>query len=327
VTSELVPLTEPGRWRSALDQVPHAFAHTWGNSHAMQLTSGWPTFLYVYSQAGCRVVCPLSIRGDAGDQDVLTPYGFSGFAGFGDATNFPAHWAEFARSQGWVCGYIGLHPTLDSSRYSLPEDRYPSGIGYTIDLTSTEEELFSRLSTNRQRQVRAWQDGDATLTTDRDRLATFFRDNLETFLSVRRAAQVYYLSAATIDALFSLKDVLVLGAERDEKIEAVSVFGSTPHVGDFLFNVSLPAGRAHSAPLIWLAILELRAAGVPRLHLGGGITAGDGVAEFKSRFGSHELPLNKLKQVYRPEAFVGLCIEAGVDPLSRSGYFPPYRGR
>jgi hypothetical protein len=64
---------------------------------------------------------------------------------------------------------------------------------------------------------------------------------------------------------------------------------------------------------------------VPVLNLGGGVVPGDGIAEFKARFGTSRAPLSALAQVYQPDVFARLCADAGVDPDDRSGYFPPYR--
>ena len=317
-----IPLTDPDGWRAALDGVPHAFAHTWGSCRAMQLTSGLETFLYRYEADGVRVVCPFAIRRHRGHPDLLTPYGFSGFAGTGPCPAFPERWARFAAEAGFVCGYVGLNPVLDGRWYHAP-DAVEFNTAFLLDLTASEAALFARLSTNRRRQIREWSRGGVTVVTDRDRLAAFFAEHLRAFLDERRAARVYYLSAATLEALFSLDEVLLLGAEVRGRLEAVSVFAHTAHVGDYLFNVSVPDGRRHSAPLIWEGALRLRASGVPVLNLGGGIRPGDGVAGFKVRFGGREVPLRSLRQVYDASTFVRLCREAGVEP-SRSGYFPPY---
>jgi len=316
-----IPLTDPDDWRAALDGVPHAFAHTWGSCQAMQRTSGLETFLYRYEAHGVRVVCPFAIRRFRGAPDLLTPYGFSGFVGTGACPDFPARWAAYAAESGFVCGYVGLNPVLGGGWYDAA-DAVAFNSAFLLDLDD-EAAMFARLSANRRRQVREWVRGGVAVVTDRARCAAFFAEHLRAFLDERRAARIYYLSAATLDALFALDDVLLLGAEVDGRLEAVSVFAHTPHVGDYLFNVSVPEGRRHSAPLIWEGALRLRARGIPVLNLGGGIRPGDGVAEFKSRFGPREVPLRSLRQIYDAPAFHRLCREAGVD-ASGSGYFPPY---
>ncbi len=323
---ERIPLTEPERWAAALDGIPHAFAHTWGSCHAMQLTSGLETFLYRYEDDGARIVCPFSVRWHEGYPDLLTPYGFSGFVGTGPAPEFPMRWSAFAASEGFVCGYVGLNPALDGGWYNADE-AYDFNTAFILDLQLTEAELFSRLSTNRRRQVREWERGRVSIVTDRERLAGFFVEHLAVFLDERSAASVYYLSAATLDVLFGLDSVLLLGAEVDGQLEAVSVFGRTPYSGDYLFNVSVPDGRRHSAPLIWHGALRLRDMGAPLLNLGGGIRPGDGVADFKLRFGGNEIPLRSLRQVYTPDVYLNLCHAAGVSASPDSGYFPPYQAR
>jgi hypothetical protein len=94
-------------------------------------------------------------------------------------------------------------------------------------------------------------------------------------------------------------------------------------VGDYLFGVALPEGRRHAARLLWCGIERLRSLGVPALNLGGGSRPGDGIAEFKRRFGAREVPLVALREVYRPDTFQALCRAAGAEP-GGGGYFPPY---
>ena len=93
---ELIPLEEKLRWEAALEGVPHAFAHTWENCHAMALSSALPTFLYHYKAGDLRVVCPLAERSYGGERDVLTPYGIAGMTSTGSAPGFAKAWRAFA---------------------------------------------------------------------------------------------------------------------------------------------------------------------------------------------------------------------------------------
>ena len=322
---ERIPLADPDRWQAALAGLPHAFGHTWGSCHAMQLTSGLDTALHVLEDGARRVAVPLAVRHRAGHPDVLTPYGFSGFAASGPWADLAERWAEHARAQGWVCGYLGLHPAFDEV-LRAPDDAPAVSTAYLLDLTLPEDALFARLSTNRRRQLRAWERGAATLVTDRAVLAEFVGRHLAAFLDERRAARVAYLSPATLAALFALPAVTLLGAAVDGRLEAVSAFAHAPYIGEYLFNVSLAEGRRHSAPLVWQGARHLRALGVPMLNLGGPIRPGDGVGDFKARFGARAVPLRALRQVYDPERFAALCRAAGVDPAA-DGFFPPYHAR
>src|SRR6185503_9155258 len=92
----LIPLEDRAAWDAALADVPHAFAHTWDNCSAMAASSGHSTFLYSYRAGGGRVVCPLAERPIGREADVVTPYGFSGFAGTGECPGLAAEWHDFA---------------------------------------------------------------------------------------------------------------------------------------------------------------------------------------------------------------------------------------
>ena len=111
-TDRLIGTDEPSAWRAALEGVPHSFYASWECCHAVALNTGRPTWLYVGERAGVRVVCPFSVRMQAGALDWVTPAGFSGFASNGPWPGFAAHWAAFARAQGAVCGYIAQHPAF-----------------------------------------------------------------------------------------------------------------------------------------------------------------------------------------------------------------------
>ena len=319
---ELIGLSERARWSAALEDVPHGYAHTWGFCRAVHLTSGLPTYLYRYQGDGTRVVCTLSERTYGQEVDVVTPFGFGGFATSEAGSGFAADWAEFARSRGWVCGYHALDPLLHDGAGFPREEVHVHNQLYLLDLDASEQALFGRLSQNRRRQLRDWPTARAQLITDRAELKRFFVSNYPDFARRKGAGP---LATETLDALAELDDLVMVGAGRKGAIEAVGLFGHTPHGAHYLFNVSRPGGERHAAHLVWFAVEQLRALGVARLNLGGGVTPGDSVAEFKRRFGARILPLRSLRQVYRPAVYARLCRRSRRSAADRAGYFPPYR--
>jgi hypothetical protein len=320
-TDTLIPVDARRAWDAALADMPHAFAHTWDNCHAMAASSGHATYLYSFSADGVRVVCPLAERPIGDYVDLVTPYGFSGFVASGDCPGFSSHWQRFAAGRGYVCAYLLLNPVLPSGSLfgDLPERHKTL---FVFDLRLSEDELFARLSTNRRRQVRR-ATPDAVVT-DREELTEFFVATYPEFIARRDAAGVYHLAEESMRALCGSPRVLLIGARSGGRLRAASLFGFTAHGGDYLYSASLPGDEQWSAILIWAAVRELKARGVPSLNLGGAVSDDDGVAEFKRRFGTEEVPLHNVKQVYRPDVYRALCDEAGVDP-GQTGYFPAYR--
>jgi hypothetical protein len=322
---DLVPLSEPDRWNAALAEVPHGHAHTWGFCHAVQRTSRLPTYLYRYERGEARVVCPLSEREFGGQTDIVTPYGFGGFATRGPGERFPDDWGEFARASGWVCGYLALHPLLCDARGFPTDELHVHTQLYVMDLKGSAEEVFRRLSQNRRRQLRDWPSVAPGLCHDRSALTDFLLANYEEFFASKGAASATTFVPETMEGIAGLDDVFMVGAGADGEVESVAAFGHTPRCGEYLFNVSVPGGEKHAVHLIWAAVQWLRDRGVASLNLGGGIRPQDSVAEFKRRFGGAELPLVSLRQVYLAGEYERLCRMAGVSLTDRSGYFPAYR--
>ena len=322
---ELIPLTDRGRWEEALEALPHGHAHTWGFCRAIQLTSGLSTYLYSYERGPVRVVCPITER-RLGDQvDVMTPYGFGGFAPNGAWGRFPEDWGAFARARGWVSGYLGLNPLLCAPCGFPEEEVYAHNRLFVMDLGGSEADLRRRLSKNRRRELRDWPSAAARLVQDRARLSGFLLSTHADFFARKGAGSATDFDQRTIAAIAALGDVLMVGAGRGGRVESVAVFGHTPHCADYLFNVSAPGGERNTVHLVWWAVERLRELGIERLNLGGGVREGDGVAEFKRSFGAAQHPLVSLRQVYRAAAYEDLCRRAGVNPDDRSGFFPPYR--
>jgi len=323
---ELISLADRSRWERALAEVPHGHAHTWGFCRAVQLTTELPTFMYRFEAHGVRVICPLSERRFADEVDIVTPQGFGGFIGTGPWRGFAQEWAAFARSQGWVCAYIALNPLVADAEGFPRTDVHAHNHLYAMDLGGSADNVRARMGSNRRRQLRDWPRIEERLVLDRQRLTQFLLEQYAPFFARRGAGPATDYAASTIRAVANLDDVLAVGILGDEgEIEAVAVFGHGSHTADYLINVSLPGATHHSAFLVWAGVEWARSLGLEHLNLGGGISPGDGVAEFKRRFGAVALPLVSLHQVFRPDVYQRLVLQAGVTAQER--YFPAYRAR
>ena len=115
---KLISLDSSIEWKEALLGIEHAFAHTWENCYAMQLTTGFRTSLYCLEADNVRIVCPIAERIFEKHVDIVTPYGFSGFAGTDDYPEFREQWSSFVESRRVTsAGYIALNPAFENAAY------------------------------------------------------------------------------------------------------------------------------------------------------------------------------------------------------------------
>jgi hypothetical protein len=325
ISQKYIPLESFTEWKNALHGITHAFAHTWENCHAMSLTTGFRTYLYCFEAENVRIVCPIAEREFEGHVDIVTPYGFSGFVGTGDCGDFSQHWREFARERGYVCGYIGLNPIFENKTYFDSNELYSYNNIYVLDLRLDRDRLFSNLYKNRKRDLKKWEKMSGQLITDKTLLKDFFLANYSEFFKRKRATSAYDFSKSTLKFLLELENVVILGAGKPERVEAISTFTYTPEVADGFLHTSLAEARHHSAALIWYASIYFKSIGIPLLNIGGGRQANDSLAWFKERFGSRKMTLSCLKQIYDPAIYADLCARVGADPADTTGYFPAYR--
>lgn len=323
---ELISLAQEARWRSALLGIPHGFAHTWDNCRAFSASHGSSVFLYSYTDATSRVVCPIMERRFGSRSDIATPFGFSGFVGVGAAADFGSSWFDFAREKKWVCGYIGLHPLFSRPELFQPVELNVQNETFWLNLQQEEAILYSNLSRCRKRQMKSWDKRvESWLCTDMDRLKPFIVENQAAFFENIGASQAYRFEDETWKLLLEAPNALIIGATVAGEVVAATIFCYSSYAADALFNISIPEGRDVATSLMWEGVRRLRDLGVPALNMGGGVRPGDTVAQSKLRFGATVRPLSCLKQIYDPPAFVELCQSVGVHPEDLSGYFPPYR--
>jgi hypothetical protein len=320
----MIALEDRERWDRALSGIRHGFGHSWESCHAFSLTARLPAYLYCFEEGDIRIVCPLMVRSRDGHPDVMTPFGFSGFAGTGEFTGFREEWHGFAREKGWIAAYIGQNPMLDPFRYWKEEDFQRGQSLFWLDLGLPEDELYRRISRGRRHQIKDWSSEPRWPCTDREAITNFILDNQAAFFRRMGAASSYFQSDETWRDLASHRNVQLLGAMLDGQLVATMLFGWTTALGDALFNVSIPEGRDAAGALMWEGARRLKARGVEWLNMGGGAKAGDAVEESKRRFKPSVTPSLRMKQIFDHDRYAQLCRSAGVDASSRDGFFPPY---
>lgn len=319
----LIPLDARDEWIDALKGISHSFAHTWDNCYAMSLTTSHKTFLYRYENDGTVIACPIAEREFQGRTDIVTPYGFSGFAGNADCPEFADEWKTFARGKGYVCGYLSINPAFENTTYFDDADASSSTSLYYIDLDRSLTDIFESLDSNRRRQIRDYKRHESSFVYEKEALTEFFIANYYGFLERHKLSKANYFSIETLKYLCSLENMFMAGTSGAEGINAVYIFAHTPYEGLCMFNVALPEARESTPLLLWCGLKYLRSKKVTLMNLGGGSREDDSIALSKQRYGAYALPFRSLRQIYDTAAYRELCRSAGSE--HNTGYFPAYR--
>jgi len=319
---KLIPLDSISEWKKALPGIKHSYGHTWEHCHAMKLTTGNDTYLYSYEKNDTRIICPIVEREFSGHKDITKPFGYSGFTGNKIEPGFSKEWKEFAKSKGYVAGYLGLHPVFCRNELFPSSEVKEYNSAFVLNLKPDLDRILANMARKRRQQFNNWNRVISSFTENRSQLEQFFHDHYDDFLKRKKAKSFYFFSPDTISALFDLDNSFAAGVTESGKLVAATYFAYTKYMGNALYHLSLPGSEHYSAPLLWYGARKLKSLGIPAVNYGGGF---DGIAKFKKRFGTKRYPLKAVKQVYREDIYQSLCDEMNEDPNDRDGYFPAYR--
>lgn len=312
-------------WEAALDEVPHAFGHRWTNASIDARRWGGSAWLMVYRSRLGVVVSALIERRFHEHADIVSAAGFAGFTGDGISTEFADDWFSYARSRGWVCGFIQINPLLvDAGSLPFPRWEHQKDI-FVIDLREGPETLLRGFSTSRRRLIRRWENDPGRVVEDRDSIMEFGKKELSGFMKDRSATDPV-LDLHAWDTLMHADEIRMLGIEEQGELSAIAVDGRAGDIVDGLYLLSRQGRTELSTLLVWEAIKRHRDAGATSFNLGGGVEAGDGVEQAKRLIGGKPFALPALKQIYDGPVYSELCSHLPADG-TRTKYFPAYRAR
>ena len=298
---------------------------------------GRPAALYV-AEDDRAMLLPLVIRelGD-GQIDATSPYGYPGPLLTSDDERFTrlafAAGRQALKDAGVVSAFIRLHPLLKPTP--------PNGLGVilhhgdtvSIDLTISEEALWSQLRTNHRRDItRARAAGwEARIDDAWEHFETF--KVLYAATMARRGATAFY---SFDDAYFSgLRDALgdsmsLVVVEREGVIAAAGLFVRTGGIVEYHLSGTDEAHLSLQPVKLMLHFVSVwaRQHGATVHHLGGGVgAASDSLLHFKLGFSSRRHPFSTLRMVLDLPAYRRLVRERdeGFDALATNAFFPLYR--
>jgi hypothetical protein len=265
--------------------------------------------------AGADLFAPVQVREiPAGGLDATSPYGFPGFSGGGGDPVDPA--ADLAAT-GLVSVFI--RHSLDGPALAEATRRG------TVQIADPELEPKSRMS-DRQQIRRNLRQGytieviPGPLSEGEPR-AGFLAAYTET-MSRAAAAEHYFYGREYFDRILDFRDTwLVVARAADGGVAAGSIAARSDGMLHYYLSGTADA-HLRDSPMknIVATLCEFSTEqGLP-LNLGGGVTPGDALEEFKRGFANREQPFHTSELVCDPDAYARLS--AGRDA---GGFFPAYR--
>jgi hypothetical protein len=312
----VVPLGDRSRWEQVAGEsgVP---SHAWTFCAALAESGPAPSLARVSNERSVLTM-PFVERIWGETIDITTTTTVSGASWSAPDSVVLDQWRRYARSREWVAGYVQLHPETDLSH--VP-DAHPGNSVFMIDLR--DGDLLAGASTIVRRKLKRAASAGAQLSEDRRLLEeAVVRLYPETMLRVQ-ARDNYGYSEQTLRRWFHDPESLVVGARASAGVEACALFLVRDDQAEYHLGASSDEGRALQAWLLHAGMLRLREMGVRVLNLGGGVRSGDGLSQFKAKFGGQQRVLHSVRQIYRPDVYRRLTEDAAVS--TGETWFPAYR--
>lgn len=295
--------------------------------------------LRIESAAGLELLAPLIVRpiGDGSEWDATSPYGYPGLVA-SEGSRGHARWSNSGEAPtGMPPTPRALDPaTIDFSatglvsifvRHMLDPPRLTRATARnTVQIADPTLPPKSRPSDRRQvrRNLEVGYQLSAvagTETTPAQRAG--FLEVYEQTMRRTEAAAHYFFGAAYFDRILEGdRTWLVLATAPDGKLAAASLAAVSDGYLHYYLSGSADS-HLRDSPMknVVSRLVELAAElGLP-LNLGGGISPGDALEEFKRGFANRQEPWHTSEIVCDPAAYDRLA-----EGRSRAGFFPAYRG-
>jgi hypothetical protein len=345
VMGDRVQLLKPGApaWQKALTAVRHDVYHL--PSYVVMEASavGGDAAAYYYEDGDRLLLLPLVVRPIPGTalSDVASPYGYPGPTSNADLDDEPFWKAaadglvEVLASSSLVSCFVRLHPLLPVNLAALASVGIVIQHGDTvsIDLTGSEEEMWSQVRPNHRRHInRARRDGAIVVIDRWDRLPTFIEMYHETMRRVG-ASSYYFFDPPYFERLHAaLGDrVHLVTVEFSDTVAAGGVFFECGEVVQYHLGATRNSYLSYQPTKLMFDEVRrwAKARGGVALHLGGGV-GGENTPlfHFKAGFSRDWRPFHTWRVVADEDAYRSLILTSGVD-VERSDFhqfFPAYRG-
>ena len=197
---------------------------------------------------------------------------------------------------------------------------------FYIDCSQSLESLVGGVSKRKRSRARKYNEkGIDFKINDPEALSRFYEDYFFTadYLGFKKSS---LMDVKSIDELLALEQTCVISASLDGNIVLSHLVGlnADKKNAEFVFAAySSKSSNSLSFELVWFTINYLKLLGVRSYHLGGGVTPGDGLENFKRQFGGVRVRNFCIPIVLNREIYSRCLLQAGISSPDHS-YFPAY---
>jgi len=329
VTSRACAEVEPQRWDGVL--------------HAAGVTDVYYSRGFVQASAAIADAEPVLLRlgGDAGDvflaclvrrdpTDVVTPYGYGGPVGTGDAPPlgaFPAAYEAWCERRGAISSFVVFHPLLANAESPASAGFRRIALAGTVAWPLQRADLLAGMHNHHRRIVRrARAAGYAVAIDPAPADLAEFASVYEQTMHRAGASPFYFFPQGYWDALAAgVKLVRVDVRHGGDLLASVLGMGEPPWLHYHLGGATDAARRTGASHLALYSLACWgRDHGFATLHLGGGVGGReDSLFEFKLRFAlAGRVGVSIGKAVHDHARYLRLSGGADVD---WDAFFPAYR--
>jgi hypothetical protein len=267
---------------------------------------------------GAELLAPLIVRtiGAGPEIDAISPYGYPGIAAPSAAVVDPAtvDFADTGLATAFIRHHLGRPPLAGAAARNIVQIADPA--------------LPRKSRPSDRRQIRKNLEADYELrvvpgiATSAGERAGFLSAYQQTMVRTK-AAKRYFFDAAYFDRILEAASTwLALAHAPGGEIVAASIAARSDGILHYYLSGSADS-HLRDSPMknVVATLVDLSTElGLP-LNLGGGLTRGDALEEFKRGFANRERPWHTSEIVCDPAAYARLC--RGHE--AAAGFFPAYR--
>ena len=319
-------------WKRILKNLNHSYFHSWEYASIIQLNTNVSNVsLLILDFDGVYGITTFTIREKIeGYKDIYTPYGFGGFVFTYQSSNrmvLPNDMIELldriGRENNLVTGFFMNHPIFYQDK-NICTLMMPHHTVYEINLELSLDELWKRLNSGHKYEInKAKKDKQLSLINDKSQLLQPFIDMYFSTMKRVNASDIYFFSHDFLTSIINSNNAILLGIKKGEQIVACVLFLFENKVAEYFISAAQADSRGLTRLLIWEAFEQLKRMGVSKINLGGGVSKGDSLDDFKRRFGGESIQMNVLKYIFDTIKYQFLLkkyniINENID------FFPPY---